>query len=546
VIRLALFLLALFLPGAALAVPMIPAMQCTVVAPSCGNTASQIPVARALNIKLIRTRIVRPHLINDGNVGTNFNLATAVYVTGDFDPIAAANAPDTTCSPTADYQIKVSSVSPFHVGDTITADFIDPSGTPPAICAINAPYIYVTKAPSYFISTKSLVSGIGNGNTLALQQAVGILMHLTVFNPSYAGTNVADGPLLAQNGSVCATGTPTFCDTLYTNAITYLNSLIAATGVGSDVYPYLMEPGNEENGGVSVNCGTNPTNTQLLTSGLSGLTSAQSACTTAQHVTLTMNGDWGDLGATTADLTMVYQIQKMRDLCTVAHSVGALCSDGGQEINGIESAYLDYLWNYCTAPSVLNCRQQADIFQQWGYNKSAGQAFNFSGNLVTSCQYPNTGPPGGYLPNHAQIVADRTEALLAEDANVGNTSTDLWDFHYYDVPGQGMSSAVAHFNATTGKPPMAGEAATYTYSQNDMIRFLGWAQHMGIRILAWWNQGGGTGRDSSLSGTYTCTTSPCAAVPITSQVGTVWNAYFTGQRPQTINGYPPPSPFCPP
>ncbi len=497
----------------------------------------------------VRVRIVRPHLIYDGSSWPTSGVGNYAFVTQDYDPIQQAQTPDTACNLAGgapDYPIQVNSVTPFTQGHQVTADFLDPSGTPPTICLISGKILYLTKSPSFYINQKTFNSGPGDNNTIALLQAVGVGVHVDVFNPSYQGVDASDGPLLDQAGNVCPTGTPTFCDTMYQTALMVLFQQVAATGTQA----YLATQGNEENGGVAVQCGTGPSagpSTNLLqigTNNTNGLGALQAACTASSSPqTLTMNGDWGDLLLNGPNLTMVHQIQKMRDLCIVAHSVGAKCADGGIETNGLEGAYLDYLWNYCTAPSQLACRQKADIFQQWGYNKSAGQAYNFSANLVTSCQYPSGGP--AYLSNHALIVAQRSEALLAEAANAGSPQdVDYWNFHWYDVPGQGMAPAVAYYTSLTGKPPMADEAGIYTHSWVDMVRFLQQAKLMGIQDLEWWNQGGGGG-DASLSGAYSCT-SGCtvAGVQILPDTGAVWNAFFTGQIVQVLNGFPPPQPFC--
>jgi hypothetical protein len=108
-----------------------------------------------------------------------------------------------------------------------------------------------------------------------------------------------------------------------------------------------------------------------------------------------------------------------------------------------------------------------------------------------------------------------------------------------------MAPAVAYYTSLTGKPPMADEAAIYTHSWVDMVRFLQQANLMGIQILEWWNQGGGGG-DASLSGPDNCT-SGCtvAGVQILPDTGAVWNQFFTGQIVEVLTGYPPPQPFCP-
>lgn len=548
------FLAVLLLPTLASAA-MRPGMNCTVVSNACQTTASQVPVAQALHMQSVRVRIVRPHLIYQG---TTYGQGTAHYVMQNFDPIAyAAGSPDTTCGFT-DYPIHVNNAAQFTTG-AVVADFLDPSLSP-QICAVAAPIIYLTQPPTYYLNTNTFTSGIGGGGTIALLQAGGIGVHLNFFNPDYRGDNSADGPLVDQTGSTasCTIGVQTMCDTMYKTAIQFTLNLVALTGTTAVPQAYLLTQGNEEDGGVSAQCGSgagSPNPTSLLQQGTTALNALQTNCISMPPVgftaqTLTMNGDWGDLGvSTTPNLAMTHQIQKLRDLCTVAHSLSppALCSDGGIETSGIEAAYLDELWNKCTVttlcfcPTQLACRQAADIFQQWGFNKSAKQAFNQQ-NLQTSCQ--TFTPP--YLPTHAGIIASRAESIILEEANAGSPQdVDQWNFHWYDVAGQGFAPAINFFSKLTGKPPMADEVSIYTNSWPDMVRLMGYASvSMQLVDIEWWNQGGGGG-DASLSGGYACT-SGCSPSQVTvlPNTGAVWNAYFTGQPIQSVLGFAPPQPFC--
>ena len=500
-----------FLPGVAAA--MVMGVNCTPNATQCGNPAATVAMLQATHAQIYRLRITAPHLLYPGQT---YGVGTPAVPTQNVDPVAMVNGPPdtTTCPGITSYPVKLSSAAGFSTGP-VAADFL-PIGT--QICAKNGLTINVDHLPSQYVYTNQNWGLVGAGNLVALVQAANIRIEATVFNAAQPG-NAADAPVLDQNGAPCSTSA---CDAMFKIRVAYLLSQFAQTGA----LPELISTGNEEDGGASAACG-NGASVTLHT--YSDLTTLQATCT----VTVSLNGDWGDLG----DTDMHAQIQKMRDECTVAHANGLKCVDGGIEIIGAELWYADWLWNICTPQDT--CRKQADIFQQWGFSKSLGQD-NFAQNLQTTCQ--TFVPP--YLNTAHENHALRAKAILTEEARTGPDATDLINFHWYEVPWQGALPMWLEAQATTRKPIMFDEVGVYARSAVDTLRHLGGGIISGAAYFFWWNEEGASGTTHAVGLTDAFSGTDPNLVPIRPQTGGIWNSWITGGGPNLLSGTAQPQPFC--
>lgn len=496
----------------------------------CGNPAAAVAMAQAIHASFYRARGSVPHLLYP--CGT-FGGCTPTYVTANIDPIAQDNAPDTTsCTGITSYPVKVADISAFHVGSPFTADFIPPTA---AICAVGATsagganFLSIDTRPSQYVNATSFTGLIGVGGFITLLTAASppVPFELTVFNPTYQG-KPADGPVLDQYGAPC---TSDFCDLMYSTRLNYMVTSLPAP-------PLWIAQGNETDGGVSASCGGGLSSKIATTA---DITTLQTACTASSHVTISMNGDWGDLG----NSTLVGQIQKIHDACSVAHLLNLKCSDGGVEIIGTQYAYADWEWNVCNVPSQLACRRGADVNNQFGFIKSVGQDVS-SQKLATVCDV-NAGtytPP--YLNTAHKAHADRALALITEAGLIGPTHPDYWNGHYYGLAPEGVAGMYAWVKSQiNGKPIVFDETSVYGKSAVDVHRQIKFIQALGALYAAWWNQSDSSGTDSSatsLTGQFNG--SDPAAVPIQPITGVAWNLEMTGAAPNVLNGFPIPLAPC--
>ena len=520
--------------------------NCT-TSPNCSTFPATVAMLQALQPKggIYRMRIPVPGLIYSG---ASYGVGNPATPQSNLDPVAMALAPDTTtCSGVngypvgqVSYPIKVNGANNISPGP-IVSDFL-PSGT--SVCAKNGATLSVTRLPSRYVEAAFYLQRVGPGGLASMLQNPTppyprIDIELDVFNPANPGSPQADSPVLDSNGAPCAT---TACDNMHKVRLTYLVAQVASTGA----LPVVMTVGNEEDGiGGSGKCRS----TSYKIKSLADYTAMMSTCAATAGVTATFQGDYGDLGATDADATptsMTNQIQKMRDVCTVAHQFGIKCSDGGIEASTVQVMYANYLWNDCFTPSQLVCRQEADIFGQWGFSKSIGQD-EYAQALLPSCEYPTGGPP--YLNGGHLTKALRGDSILTEEARTGPDAPDIVDIHAYELFGQGSLPMWTYFKSFTGKPVMFDEVATYSYSAPDLIKYMNGFVLAGAVYVLWWNGGGSS--NNPVPGLLSNLSQPFAGsnptqVPL-STMGQLWVKYQQGLAPTLVAGNAQPLPIlCPP
>jgi hypothetical protein len=490
-------------------------VQCTPSASNqCGGgPAGIVAMAVALHAQILRVRVSIPHPIYDG--GT-YGSGTSSTLQADYDPILAANCtPDATGCPASltacpgylAYGLKMVSASGFTVGDTISTDFIPPGAT---LCAKSGSTIYTRTPPTAYVSIQKLNSNaFGPSGTIALAAAQGIAIDLTVFN-SPSGGGAADGPILDQTGAICTTSG---CDAMFEARVAYM------LGQMAPVVPAVVSVGNEEDGGFSATCsdGVNPP------------TAPQSVCL----VTLIYNGDYGD-GGTSGDTDMHAYLQKLHDVCQEVHLISsAKCTDSGLMTVSTQLAFWRYEFEgVATTASQL----EADIYQQAGFTKSAGQ-FSKQSKLPTSC---NVFIPG--LSNDAYARIARYMSILTDDAQVGPTHADLVNTHWYDVPWQTHVWALNWLATTAGKPIMANEIGAYSISAVDALQKIIGARRAKLVWAEWWNEesSGNAVLARALSDPYSGTV--VSQVPLRGN-GQAWVSYLTTNQPNVLTGTSMPLPF---
>lgn len=498
-------------------------VQCT---PSSGDTCAQgaagvIAVAQALHSQIIRIRVAIPHPIYDS---ATYGQGTSTTLSTDYDPIWAAKCtPDGSgaggacpvsllqCPGITAYGLKLNTTTGFRVGDAVTSDFF-PNGA--TVCARSGFSAYITVPPTAYVAVAKLNSiAFGGAGTIALASAAGIKVDLTVFNAN-SGGGASDGPILDQAGTVC---TSSACDAMFQARVNYmLNNLAFPTPAP----PVVLSVGNEEDGGFSTKCndGVNPT------------TSPQSVCL----VTLTYNGDPGDGGTPNGDTTMQFYLQKLHDVCLIAHQFGTKCTDSGLMAISTQLSY----WHY--EFEVLNTTQSrlmADIFQQGGFSKSAGQ-FAKQAALPTSCNYFTPG-----LSNGGYNRVARYASILADDTLTGPSHADLVNTHWYDVPWQTYIWALYWLQAQSSKTLMANEFGVYNVSAVDALEKIRGARFANLVYAIWWNEDSGlsTAVATALSDPY-AGTNP-AQVPLRVN-GQAWNSFLTTGQPNVLSSTAMPQPFC--